>query len=288
MSDREVSNEISSHRTIVSWKNIRYACACKFFFPIFILVSFKWAFGQQHEHGSHDMPSEMLGKVSFPTSCSSEVQSEFETGVASLHSFEYDKAMQHFNDVLQHDPNCAIAHWGQAMALYHQLWNIPSEKDLAEGLQFVQRAQAASEQGSREKEYIQAMAVFYKPGKRSAEDRATAYSQAMGKLHEDHPSDEEATVFYALSLLAADPPDDTSLQYAKKAVGLLNGVLATDPEHPGIAHYLIHACDNPSMAQEGLGAAKRYAMIAPSSPHARSEEHTSELQSHLNLVCRLL
>jgi tetratricopeptide (TPR) repeat protein len=214
------------------------------------------------------MSSEKLGKASFPTSCSSEVQSEFETGVASLHSFEYDKAMQHFNDVLQHDPNCAIAHWGQAMALYHQLWNIPSEKDLAEGLQFVQRAQAASEQGSREKEYIQAMAVFYKPGKRSAEDRATAYSQAMGKLHEDHPSDEEATVFYALSLLAADPPDDTSLQYAKKAVGLLNGVLATDPEHPGIAHYLIHACDNPSMAQEGLGAAKRYAMIAPSSPHA--------------------
>lgn len=176
--------------------------------------------------------------------------------------------MRHFNDVLQQDPNCAIAHWGEAMALYHQLWNIPWEKDLAEGWQFVQKAQSASEQSLRERQYIQAMAVFYKPGKQSAEDRATAYSQAMGKLHEDYPSDEEATVFYALSLLAAEPPSDTSLQYAKKAVGLLNGVLATDPEHPGVAHYLIHACDNPVMAQEGLEAAKRYAMIAPSSPHA--------------------
>ena len=250
----------------MTWKTIRHGHAYRFLFPLFFLVSA--ALGQQHEHEAHDMSSEKLGNVSFPTSCSSKLQSEFETGVASLHSFEYGKAMRHFNDVLQQDPNCAIAHWGEAMALYHQLWNIPSEKDLAEGWQFVQKAQSASEQSLREREYIQAMAVFYKPGKQSAEDRATAYSQAMGKLHEDYPSDEEATVFYALSLLAAEPPSDTSLQYAKKAVGLLNGVLATDPEHPGVAHYLIHACDNPVMAQEGLEAAKRYAMIAPSSPHA--------------------
>jgi tetratricopeptide (TPR) repeat protein len=250
------------------WKTIRHRRAYGFLFPLFLLVSFTAALGQQHEHGSHDMSSEKLGNVSFPTSCSSKVQSEFETGVASLHSFEYDNATRHFNDVLEHDPHCAIAHWGEAMALYHQLWNIPSEKDLAEGWQFVQKAQAESEQSPREREYIQAMAVFYKPGKQSAGDRATAYSQAMGTLHEDWPSDEEATVFYALSLLAAEPPSDTSLQSAKKAVGLLNGVLATDPEHPGVAHYLIHACDNPVMAQEGLGAAKRYAMIAPSSPHA--------------------
>src|SRR4029077_18292079 len=134
-----------------------------------------------------------------------------------------------------------------------------------EGWQFVRKGQAASEQGPREKEYIQAMAVFYEPGKQSAEDRATAYSRAMRKLQEGHPSDEEATVFYALSLLAAEPPNDTSLQYAKKAVGLLNGVLAADPQHPGVAHYLIHACDNPIMAQDGLGAARRYATIAPSS-----------------------
>jgi len=250
----------------MTWKTIRHGHAYRFLFPLLLLVSA--ALGQQHEHESHDMSSEKLGNVSFPTSCSSKLQSEFETGVASLHSFEYDKAMRHFNDVLQQDPNCAIAHWGEAMALYHQLWNIPWEKDLAEGWQFVQKAQSASEQSLRERQYIQAMAVFYKPGKQSAEDRATAYSQAMGKLHEDYPSDEEATVFYALSLLAAEPPSDTSLQYAKKAVGLLNGVLATDPEHPGVAHYLIHACDNPVMAQEGLEAAKRYAMIAPSSPHA--------------------
>jgi hypothetical protein len=103
------------------WKTIRHGRAYRFLFPLLLLVSFTAALGQQHEHGSHDMSSEKLGNVSFPTSCSSKVQSEFETGVASLHSFEYDKAMRHFNDVLEHDPNCAIAHWGEAMALYHQL-----------------------------------------------------------------------------------------------------------------------------------------------------------------------
>jgi tetratricopeptide (TPR) repeat protein len=257
----------TSHRTIVIWKTTMRG-SYKFLLSLFLLVSFAGAMGQPHEHESHGMSSEKLGNVSFPTTCSAQVQSEFEIGVASLHSFEYDKATQHFNDVLQRDPNCAIAHWGQAMALYHQLWNTPSESDLAEGWQIVRKGQAASEQSPREKEYIQAMAVFYEPGKQSAQDRATAYSQAMRRLHEGHPSDEEATVFYALSLLAAEPPNDTSLQYAKKAVGLLNGVLATDPQHPGVAHYLIHACDNPGMAQDGLGAAKRYATIAPSSPHA--------------------
>src|ERR1700730_18878894 len=232
------------------------SCARGFLCLIFIFASCIVGFAQQHEHEPRATPSVKLGKISFPTSCSSHAQSEVETGVASLHSFEYKNAMRHFEKVLQHDPNCSIAHWGEAMSLYHQLWNIPSEKDLAEGWQFVQKAQAESEQSPREREYIQAMAVFYKPGKQSAEDRATAYSQAMGTLHEDWPADEEATVFYALSLLAAQPPSDTSLHYAKKAVGLLNGVLATDPEHPGVAHYLIHACDNPVMAQEGLGAAK--------------------------------
>jgi hypothetical protein len=247
---------------------ITNSCERRFPCLLFLFVSFIAAVGQQHEHEPHTMSSERLGKVLFPTSCSSQVQSEFEIGVASLHSFEYDKAMQHFKDVLRRDPNCAMAYWGEAMSVYHQLWNIPSEKDLVEGAQFVQQAQAGSKTSPREKEYIEAMEIFYKPGNQSADERAEAYSKAMERLHEDYRSDEEATVFYALSLLAAEPPTDTSLQYAKKAVQLLNGVLANDPEHPGIAHYLIHACDNPNMAQEGLPAARRYARIAPSSPHA--------------------
>jgi tetratricopeptide (TPR) repeat protein len=209
-----------------------------------------------------------LGKVSFPTSCSSQAQPEVETGMASLHSFEYDNAMRHFEKALRHDPNCSIAHWGEAMSLYHQLWNVPSAKDLAEGWQFVQKARAGAKTSRREQDYVEAMEIFYKPGKQSAGERAEAYSKRMQRLHDDYPSDEEATVFYALSLLATEPLNDTSLQYTKIAVRLLNGVFRNDPEHPGVAHYLTHACDNPNMAQEGLPAARRYAKIAPSSPHA--------------------
>jgi len=221
------------------------------------------------QSASHDdMAAETLGKVSFPISCSSEVQQEFETGVAALHSFEYESAIRHFQDVLQRDPNCAMAYWGEAMSLYHQLWNPPSEKDLSEGWQYIGKAGSATNLSSRERGFLRALRIFYKPGNQSAYDRAKAYSQAMRELHHQYPSDEEATIFYALSLLAAAPPGDTSLESSRKAVTLLNGVLLADPEHPGVAHYLIHACDNPTMAKDGLEAAKRYARIAPSSPHA--------------------
>lgn len=239
-----------------------------FFGSLFLVLSFSSVFGQHHEHDAGGMTPEKLGKISFPTSCSDGVQPEIQAAIAALHSFEYDTAMRHFQGVLQRDSGCGMAYWGKAMSLYHQLWNSPSEKDLTEGWAFVRRAEASGKTTPREQEYIRAMAVFYKLGKERVEDRATAYSAAMGKLHADYPADEEATVFYALSLLSSQPPDDTSLQNAKKAVHLLNGVLAVDPDHPGVAHYLIHACDNPAMAQDGLAAARRYAGIAPSSPHA--------------------
>ena len=238
-----------------------------FLFLLVLVATPDGAFAQQN--ASHSaMAAETLGKVSFPTSCSTEVQQEFETGVASLHSFEYDTAMQHFKHVLQRNPNCAIAYWGEAMSQYHQLWNPPSEKDLAEGWEYIRKAETAGNLNSRERGFVEALAVFYKPGNQSPHERAKAYSQALAGLHEQYPSDEEATIFYALSLLAAAQPSDTSLESSRKAVTLLNGVLLAAPEHPGVAHYLIHACDNPTMAKDGLLAAKRYAMIAPSSPHA--------------------
>jgi Tfp pilus assembly protein PilF len=120
------------------------SCAPRFLCLIFIFVSSIVGFAQQHEHEPRATPSGKLGKISFPTSCSSQAQSEVETGVASLHSFEYDNAMRHFEKAWQHDPNCSIAHRGEAMSLYHQLWNVRSEKDLAEGGQFVQKARAGA------------------------------------------------------------------------------------------------------------------------------------------------
>jgi tetratricopeptide (TPR) repeat protein len=244
----------------------RLVCALSF-----LLFSVSALMGQQHDMhamGSHQHGDVQLGKVSLQTSCSPQVQTEFETGVAYLHSFEYDRARQHFQNASQHDSNCAMAYWGQAMSLYHELWGPPSQKDLADGWQLVEKGQAASQTSPREKEYIAAMAAYYRPGKRAMEERAQAYSDAMAKLHADNPSDEEATIFYALSLLASEREGDTSLKNEKEAVTLLNGVLAVDPNHPGVTHYLIHACDNPSMAKEGLAAARRYAKLAPSSPHA--------------------
>lgn len=223
---------------------------------------------QMPEHEHHGEAPEHLAKISFATSCSSSVETQFGQGVALLHSFEYEQASQQFQGVTKSDPSCAMAYWGQAMTLYHELWDPPSPAELKEGWNLVQEAEKASEKSGREEGYISAMSAYYKPGNRTYDERATAYSGAMEKLHNDYPSDEEATIFYALSLLAAEPATDTSLIWAKKAVTILNGVLAKDPDHPGVAHYLIHACDNPHMAAEGLAAARRYASLAPYSPHA--------------------
>ena len=225
----------------------------------------------QHEHhhgGSGTGAPPAYGHIHFQTSCSEDAQKQFELAVAELHSFEYDTASEAFHKAQEQDPACAIAYWGQAMTLYHPLWNNPSKQDLSDGWALVQKGQAAKEKSAREGAYLDALGVFYKPGDEKTEERAEAYSAAMEKLHATYPDDEEAAVFYALSLLGAESPSDTSLTNAKKAVAVLNEVLAKDPEHPGVTHYIIHASDNPQMASQALAAAREYAKIAPDSAHA--------------------
>lgn len=216
-----------------------------------------------------DYSSEQVGEISFPTSCFPDVQEQFDRALALLYSFEYDKAARQFHEVQQRDPECAIAYWGEAMTLYHQLWSPPSDSDLAQGWQLAQKASSGVKKTAREEGYIEAISTYFKPGNQSSDERSAAYSQSIEKLHDHWPSDEEATVFYALSLLAIESPSDSSLVYAKNAASILNRVLVEYPDHPGALHYLIHACDNPRMAERGLSAAKRYASIAPSSPHAQ-------------------
>lgn len=228
-----------------------------------------WSTGPVGQNRLDAYSSERIGEISFGTSCSFATEEQFDRGIALLHSFEYDKAARRFHEVQQRDPECAIAYWGEAMALYHQLWSPPSDNDLAQGWQIAQKASSAVKKTAREEGYIEAIATYFKPGNQSSDERAAAYSQSMEKLHGDWPSDEEATVFYALSLLAIESPSDSSLVYAKNAASILNRVLVQHPDHPGALHYLIHACDNPGMAERGLSAAKRYASIAPSSPHAQ-------------------
>ena len=222
----------------------------------------------QHQH-IEGSDAEQLGAVSFPTSCSPGVQASFERAVALLHSFEYNNADKRFKEIEQKDPGCAMAYWGDAMTFYHQLWDRPSKSAMEAGSHAIQKAQAIEGKTDRERGYIEATAEFFRNDERKTfETRAAVYSQALDKLHNRYPDDHEAAIFYALSLIASPQASDNDFAYRKKAVAVLNALLASEPNHPGIAHYIIHACDNPEMAKQGLAAARRYAQIAPASPHA--------------------
>ena len=223
------------------------------------------AVGQEPHH--HE--EEQLGTVSFPTSCAPAVQKAFERGVALLHSFWYEEAEKQFVAVIAQAPDCAMAHWGVAMSLYHQLWERPDAADLKRGWEEMQKAQALPLKSAREREYVAALAAYYRDyDKKDHQARATAYADGMEKTYRDHPADHEAAAFYALSLLGSEPPEDTTFANRKKAIPILNELFAKDPDQPGVAHYLIHSCDKPQLASMGLAAARRYARIAPSSPHA--------------------
>jgi tetratricopeptide (TPR) repeat protein len=219
----------------------------------------------QHHHDA----DETLGTVSFSTSCAPTVQSQFERGVALLYSFEYEVANAQFEEVTKKDPRCAMAYWGQAMTLYHELWNRPSKADLAQGAELLTKARSLNPPTARERDYVLALSVFYSDtDKLDHNQRADAYAEAMQGVHERNPNDHEAAIFYALSLLASGPERDPNLTHAKAAVAILNKLYDEQPNHPGIAHYIIHSCDNPAMASLALPAARKYASIAPSSPHA--------------------
>jgi len=224
-------------------------------------------FAQEPEH--HHDAVENLGTVSFATSCAPGVQSQFERGVALLYSFEYETADAQFEEVARKDPRCAMAYWGQAMTLYHELWNRPSKADLAQAAELLAKARSLNPPTDRERDYILALTVFYSDtDKLDHNHRVDAYAKAMQGVYERNPNDHEAAIFYALSLLASGPDRDPDLANAKAAVAILNKLYDEQPNHPGIAHYIIHSCDNPAMAGLALSAARKYAGIAPSSPHA--------------------
>lgn len=223
------------------------------------------AVAEEHEHPA----PEKLGSVSFPTSCSANVQKEFERGIALLHSFAYSEAEKSFRSVAKADPKCAMAHWGLAMTYFHQLWEprFPAQ-NFARGQAEIARAKELG--GSeRERGFIDALSLIY------ADDdpanypkRVNAYTSAMGRLAQANPQETECQVFFALALLASASPSDTTHANQKKAADLLEPLFQKNPQHPGIPHYLIHAYDNPELAKRGVTAARIYSQIAPSAPHA--------------------
>jgi tetratricopeptide (TPR) repeat protein len=211
-----------------------------------------------------------LGKVEFPATCAPSVQPLIDKGAALLHSFQYLQSENTFADAVKQDHNCAIAHWGKAMALYHQLWDFPEKKALAAGRKELEAAQKLKNVTPREKGFVEAAAVFFQKKDLDEKARVAAYSAAMEKWYANVPGDVEVGSFYALSLVALAEQEDSAkaLELRQKAIKVLDPLFETHPDHPGVAHYLIHAADEQSLAPQGLAAARRYAAIAPDSSHA--------------------
>jgi tetratricopeptide (TPR) repeat protein len=222
---------------------------------------------ETHQH-KHEM-GEKLGRVNFTVSCSRAAQQQFNRAVALLHSFWYDEAGKAFTQVTQTDPKCGMGYWGIAMSSYHPVWQPPTKTELQNGIASVEKANLAGARTQREKDYIAAIGTFYQDAdKFDHRTRAVAYEKAMEQLHLRYPKDHEAGIFYALALLGTALPTDKTYANQKRAAEILNKVLAAEPEHPGVAHYLIHSFDYPVLAPMALAAARSYSKIAPDSPHA--------------------
>ena len=225
----------------------------------------------QEDHSQYQHAVAGLGTVDFPTSCNAKAQESFSRGAAQLHSFGYEEARLAFSDAAKADPTCAMAYWGVARTWYHPIWAPPTPDELKAGAAALARAQALDAKTSRERDYISALAVFYKDWQTvDHATRAKNYEQALGAVRDRNPNDDEAAIFHALQLVAIGylDPTDKSYGWQKKGSEILNNLLPRHPDHPGVAHYIIHSVDYPSLAELGLQAARAYAKIAPDAPHA--------------------
>src|SRR5688572_10152478 len=217
----------------------------------------------------HEHPAS-LGIVNFPVSCTPEAQQRFNTAASILYSFYWKKADAAIADVLAADPDCAMAYWAKAIAsLDNSLGSPPTPKKEQEGWAAVLMAKQLGAKTRREQDYIGAVeAVFKDHATVPFKARAAAYEKALEQLYLRYPEDSEAAVLYAFWLqVTADRNDQTYAQQLRSAK-ILEKVYAAQPQHPGAAHFLIHAYDFPAIAHHGVNAAKRYASIAPAAPHA--------------------
>jgi len=215
--------------------------------------------------------ADQFGTVDFSLACSDKVRADFNLATALLHSFEYPEAEKVFAKVMDQDPECVMAYWGAAMCNFHSLWASPGPADLEKGLKIVTLGRSiVDDKSSRESDYLEAIATIYDDWQtQDYASRLKEYEQAAGKVFEKYPDDKEAAIFYALALRAAADPADKTFANQKKAGEILDKMFVDEPNHPGIAHYLIHTYDNPELAELGLPAARKYASIAAASAHAQ-------------------
>ncbi|HEV7396504.1 MAG TPA: tetratricopeptide repeat protein [Pyrinomonadaceae bacterium] len=204
-----------------------------------------------------------LGKVDFPTSGAPKAQEHFLRGLAALHSFWFEEALDAFQESTRIDPDFMMGYWGEAMSYNHPLW---SEQDTPAGRAVVAKIKDTPKLDQRERAYLNAVRALYGEGDKHARDQA--YSAAMEKIYHDYPDDLDAAAFYALSLLGVGP-EDKSYRVQARAGAIALEVYQRNPNHPGAAHYIIHAFDDPDHAILALPAARRYASIAPEAHHAR-------------------
>jgi len=226
---------------------------------------------QAQEAAQHQHPApEKLGKVHFETSCKPEVTAAFDRAVALLHSFAFSTALKAFDGVLASDPSCAMGYWGLAMTHWgNPFGGIKAGPALANGRAAVERGLTTGSPTPRERAYLAAIHELYKNFETvDHRTRVLAYEKAMEAVRAANPGDREATAFYALAVNQTALPSDKTYAQQLKAAGMLEKLAETDPQHPGLAHYIIHAYDHPPLAARGLSAARRYASLAPSAPHA--------------------
>ena len=233
-----------------------------------------YGFTASQAQGVHG--EESLGTVHFPTSCSAEVQPQFNRAIALLHSFWFQAAIDAFEEVLEVDSSCGISYWGIALATWGNPIGSGANQDgsrptaqLQEGLDAIQQARATGANSERERDYIEALANLYDDyAERVDWPRVLDYEKAMEALATKYPDDSEAAIFYALAIVNATDPNDKSYEKPLRAAAILEPAFIEKPDHPGIAHYIIHGFDVPSLANRALDAAERYAAIAPLAPHA--------------------
>lgn len=212
-----------------------------------------------------------FGKVRIADGCSPETQEDFNLATALLHSFEYPEAEKVYARIMDKDPRCLMAYWGAAMCNFHPLWEPPSEKDLKKGEEIVTLARTLiTDPAAREARYLETIAVIYDQWNTlDHKTRVGKFAAASEKLSVDFPGDNEAAIFNALAMRAAADPADKTFALQKRAGEILNAVLAKDPTHPGVAHYIIHVYDYPQLAEQGLRSAREYASLAAASAHAQ-------------------
>ena len=210
-----------------------------------------------------------LGKVEFGLSCLETVRANFNLATALLHSFEYPEAEKIFVKVIDQDPECLMAYWGVAMSNFHPLWAPPTSEELEKGSKTVKVARSLQSKSKKESDYLEAVATMYDDwDKLDHKTRLAKFEKAAEKIYQQYPEDKEAAVFYALALRAASDPADKTFTRQRKAGEILNSMFPNEPDHPGVAHYLIHTYDYPELAEKGLPAARKYASVAATSAHA--------------------